>query len=196
MGTDAGQIQSCVTAAGTAVSGEESSSEVARAAGLNQGHYSRIENGLLPEGPSEDSVARIAKTLSFPTAFFYQNEQAVGMPLSVHPFTRKKQSVADRDLKRIYAELNFRLIHLRKFLTAIDTKQVLPLPLIDVDEGGGPRKIARTIRIAWRIPSGAYCKFDRTRRARWHHRGVVRLRRGHRWRDHDGRSHAALRLPE
>jgi Zn-dependent peptidase ImmA (M78 family) len=133
---------------------ERSQSEVARAAGLNQGHYSRIENGLLPEGPSEDSVAGIAKTLSFPTKFFYQNEEAVGMPLSVHPFTRKKQSVGDRDLKRIYAELNFRLIHLRKFLTAIDTKQVLPLPWIDVDEGGGPREIARKIRTAWRIPPG------------------------------------------
>ena len=35
---------------------ERSQSEVARAAGLNQGHYSRIENGLLPEGPSPDNA--------------------------------------------------------------------------------------------------------------------------------------------
>ena len=77
------------------------------------------------------------------------------MPLSVHPFTRKKQSVGERDLKRIYAELNFRLIHLRKFLTAIDTKQVLPLPCIDVDEAAAAREeIARKIRLAWRIPPG------------------------------------------
>jgi len=133
---------------------EKSQSEVAQAAGLNQGHYSRIENGLLPEGPPDDSVARIADALSFPVAFFYQTERAVGLPLSVHPFHRKKQAVGERVLKRVHAELNFRLIHLRRFLEAIDTKQVLPLPMIDVDEGGGPREVARKIRLAWMIPPG------------------------------------------
>jgi Zn-dependent peptidase ImmA (M78 family)/transcriptional regulator with XRE-family HTH domain len=133
---------------------ERSQSEVARAAGLNQGYYSRVENGLLPEGPSEESVARIAKSLSFPQTFFFQNESAAGMPLSVHPFHRKKQSIPDRTLKRVHAELSFRLIHLRKLLTAVDTKQILPLPWIDVDDGGGPREIARKIRVAWMVPPG------------------------------------------
>lgn len=133
---------------------ERSQSEVARAAGLTQGHYSRIENGLLPEGPSEDNVARIAKALAFPPSFFFQSEKAVGMPLSVHPFHRRKQSIGERELKRVHAELNFRLMHLRKFLESIETKQVLPLPWIDVDEGGGPREIARKIRAAWMIPPG------------------------------------------
>lgn len=133
---------------------ERSQSEVARAAGLNQGHYSRIENGLLPEGPSDDSAARIGKALSFPKAFFYQSEMAVGMPLSVHPFHRKKQSVGERVLKRVHAELNFRLIHVRRFLQSVETEQVFPLPWIDVDEGGGPREVARTIRTAWMIPPG------------------------------------------
>jgi Zn-dependent peptidase ImmA (M78 family)/transcriptional regulator with XRE-family HTH domain len=133
---------------------ERSQSEVARAAGLNQGHYSRIENGLLPEGPSEDNVRKIATALSFPPAFFYQDDRAVGMPLSVHPFHRKKQSVGDRTIKRVHAELNFRLMHLRRMLESVDTKRVLPLPWLDVDEGGGPREIARKIRAAWMIPPG------------------------------------------
>lgn len=133
---------------------ERSQSEVARAAGLNQGHYSRIENGLLPEGPSEESVARIAKALSFPPAFFYQAEKTIGMPLSVHPFHRKKQSVGDRVLKKVHAELNFRLMHIRKFLESVETERALPLPWIDVDDGGGPREIARKIRSAWMIPPG------------------------------------------
>ena len=133
---------------------ERSQSEVARAAGLTQGHYSRIENGLLPGGPSEENVARIAKALGFPVSFFYQTEKAVGLPLSVHPFHRRKQSVGERVLKRVHAELNFRLIHLRRFLESIETKQVLPLPWIDVDDGGGPREIARKIRVAWMVPPG------------------------------------------
>lgn len=133
---------------------ERSQSEVARAAGLNQGHYSRIENGLLPEGPSAENVERIANALSFPPTFFFQSEKVAGLPLSVHPMHRKKQSVSDRTLKRVHAELNFRLMHVRKLLSAVETETVLPLPWIDVDEGGGPREIAKTLRTAWMIPQG------------------------------------------
>lgn len=133
---------------------EKSQSEIARAAGLNQGHYSRIENGLLPEGPSPENVERIAKAVSFPPSFFYQSEKIVGLPLSVHPMHRKKESVGERALKKVHAELNIRLIHVRKLLAAVETQSILPLPWIDVDEGGGAREIARTIRTAWMIPQG------------------------------------------
>jgi Zn-dependent peptidase ImmA (M78 family) len=133
---------------------ERSQSEVARAAGLNQGHFSRIENGLLPDGPSDDNVRRIAKALSFPPSFFYQSDKLVGLPISVHPMHRKKESVGERVLKKMHAELNLRLIHIRKFLTSVETEAKLPLPWIDVDEGGGPREIARKIRSAWLLPSG------------------------------------------
>ena len=51
-----------------------SQADVALTAGLNQGHYSRIENGLVPEGPSVDSVERIAAALKFPVGFFYQDD--------------------------------------------------------------------------------------------------------------------------
>lgn len=133
---------------------ERSQSEVARAAKVNQGHYSRIENGLLPEGPSDDSVARIASALSFPVQFFYQSERMVGLPISIHAFHRKKQSVGERALKRVHAELNFRLMHIRRFMESVETERVLPLPWIDVDEGGGPREIARKVRAAWMMPPG------------------------------------------
>src|ERR1700722_17300369 len=133
---------------------ERSQSEVARAAGLNQGHYSRIENGLLPEGPSPENVKRIANAVSFPVSFFHQPEKVVGLPLSVHPMHRKKESVGERALKKVHAELNLRLMHVRKLLAAVETHAVLPLPWIDIDDGGGPREIARTMRTAWMIPPG------------------------------------------
>jgi Zn-dependent peptidase ImmA (M78 family)/transcriptional regulator with XRE-family HTH domain len=133
---------------------ERSQSEVARAAGLDQGHYSRIENGLLPEGPSHENAKRIADAVSFPVSFFYQSEKIVGLPLSVHPMHRKKESVGVRALKKVHAELNIRLMHVRKLLAAVETRAVLPLPWIDIDDGGGPREIARSIRTAWMIPPG------------------------------------------
>jgi Zn-dependent peptidase ImmA (M78 family)/transcriptional regulator with XRE-family HTH domain len=133
---------------------ERSQAEVAEASGLNQGHYSRIENGLLPDGPSEENVTRIADALAFPISFFYQPDGISGLPLSVHPMHRKKASVGERVLKQVHAELNIRLIHIRRYLSAVDTKAELPLPWIDVDEGGGPAEIARQIRKAWMMPDG------------------------------------------
>jgi Zn-dependent peptidase ImmA (M78 family)/transcriptional regulator with XRE-family HTH domain len=133
---------------------DRSQAEVAEGSGLNQGHYSRIENGLLPDGPSEENVSRIAETLRFPPSFFYQQDAISGLPLSVHPMHRKKASIGERTLRQVHAELNLRLIHLRRLLSAVDLKAELPLPWLDVDEGGGPAEIARQVRKAWMIPDG------------------------------------------
>jgi hypothetical protein len=45
-------------------------------------------------------------------------------------------------------------MHVRKLLAAVETRAVLPLPWIDIDDGGGPRAIARTMRTEWMIPPG------------------------------------------
>ncbi|RWC67674.1 MAG: ImmA/IrrE family metallo-endopeptidase [Mesorhizobium sp.] len=131
-----------------------SQEEVAAKAGLTQGHYSRIENGLLPEGLSEENAERIAGVLDFPVDFFYLSDGLTGLPLSVHPMHRRKAAVGERVLKQIHAELNIRLIHLRRYMRAANLKPELPLPEIDPDEGGGPQMIAQTLRRAWSIPDG------------------------------------------
>lgn len=154
----------------------KSQTAVAETAGLNQGHYSRIENGLTVDGPAHENVERIARALSFPIDFFYQEDGLAGLPLSVHPMNRRKASVSDGALKQVHAELNIRLMHLRRYLRAVDLEPELPRPTIDVDEGGGPQEIARTIRKAWSISDGpianltdlceragivvAWCEFD------------------------------------
>lgn len=131
-----------------------SQADVAASAGLNQGHYSRIENGLTPDGPSQDSVERIAAALDFPPSFFFLPDGLAGLPLSVHPMNRRKTAVGERAMKQIHAELNIRLIHLRRYLRAADIHPELPLLSIDVDDGGGPQAIAQTLRITWSIPDG------------------------------------------
>lgn len=131
-----------------------SQSEVAGAAGLNQGHYSRIENGLTPDGPSPDTVQKIAQAVSFPVSFFYQEDGLAGLPLSVHPMNRRKASVSEGALKQVHAELNIRLMHLRRYLRAVDLEPELPKPSFDVDEDGGPQEIARKLRKTWFVPDG------------------------------------------
>jgi len=133
---------------------EMSQAAVAKSAGLTQPHYSRIESGLLLDGPSKENADRIADSLAFPVSFFYQPDHMAGLPISVHAMHRKKESVGERELKRLHAELNIRLMHVRRLLAATETEAELPLPRFDVDDGGGPREIARRIRSAWMIPPG------------------------------------------
>jgi Zn-dependent peptidase ImmA (M78 family)/transcriptional regulator with XRE-family HTH domain len=133
---------------------KESQGAVADKAGLDQGYYSRIENGLLPDGPSPENVDKIAHALDFPVDYFFFEDGLTGLPLSVHPMNRRKASVGVTALKQVHSELNIRLIHLRRYLRAADIYPELPLPTIDVYEGGGPAQIAQTIRRAWSIPDG------------------------------------------
>jgi hypothetical protein len=101
-----------------------------------------------------ESKNLLLNKVSFVTFNYDESEKVVGLPLSVHPMHRKKESVGERALKRVHAELNLRLMHVRKLLAAVETHAALPLPWIDIDDGGGPRQIARTIRTAWMIPPG------------------------------------------
>lgn len=132
----------------------KSQSEVASAATLTQGHYSRIENGLVVDGPSPENVSRIAAALKFPLEFFYQEDGLAGLPLSLHPMNRRKASVGEVTLRQIHAELNIRLMHMRRYLRAIEIEPELPRPFVDPEEGGGPQEIARAMRVAWRMPEG------------------------------------------
>lgn len=113
-----------------------------------------MENGLLPDGPTEDNVCRVSNALSFPESFFYLDDGLSGLPLSLHPMNRKRASVGANALKRVYAELNIRLIHLRRYLRSVELEPTLPLPQIDPEDGNGPLQIAQIVRQAWSIPEG------------------------------------------
>jgi Zn-dependent peptidase ImmA (M78 family)/transcriptional regulator with XRE-family HTH domain len=133
-----------------------SQAEVAAAAKIDQGHYSKIENGLLPHGPSEETLQALARALRFPASYFRQTDHVYGLPISIHPMHRKRASVGERALRRIHADLNLRLVHLRRLLNAIDLKQHFTMPQIDVDEGGGAERVAEAVRKAWLIPPGPF----------------------------------------
>ncbi|CAM5275567.1 hypothetical protein ATER59S_00150 [Aquamicrobium terrae] len=132
-----------------------SQAEVAEAAGLDQGHYSRIERGLLNAPPSEETIHPIAEVLDFPMSFFFQGDEISGLPLSVHDASwRKRASVKASDLKRLHAELNLRIMHIRRYLEAVDLDAERPLPRLDAEDMGGADKVASYVRRAWMVPDG------------------------------------------
>ncbi|MCP4631037.1 MAG: ImmA/IrrE family metallo-endopeptidase [bacterium] len=128
-----------------------SQTRLAAAVALTQGHLSKIEHGATE--PSGDVVAKLANALKFPRSFFHQSARVYGLPLSVHAF-RKKQSVGKKALDRVNAEINIRILHLRKLLQSLEFEGKHPLPRLDLDEFGNVEKIANLVRRTWYIPNG------------------------------------------
>ncbi len=130
-----------------------SQAELAKKAGVEQSYLSKIENGL--REPSREVVERLGEALCFPPSFFMQNDPVHGLPLSVHSMFRKKASMGKRKLERIRAELNIRLLHIRRLLNSVDFSSELPLPEIDADEyPEGAKEVANIVRRLWLLPPG------------------------------------------
>ena len=128
--------------------------EAAECLRVPNAELSRIENGL--KEPSEKLLAAAAEIFSVPQEFFAQTDAVYGAPVSVHaPMWRKKSNVSATELHRIVAELNVRVMHLRRLLEATDLEPVNKLPRLDADEyDNDAEKIAGLVRRFWQVPEG------------------------------------------
>jgi len=128
--------------------------EAAECLRVPNAELSRIENGL--KEPSEQLLEAAAEMFSVPVGFFSQTDAIYGAPVSVHaPMWRKKSNVSATELHRIVAELNVRVMHLRKLLEATDLDPVNKLPRFDADEyDNDAEKVAGLLRRFWQLPEG------------------------------------------
>ena len=126
--------------------------EAARRLGVDQSLLSRMENGLVEV--RDDFAAKAARVYALPAAFFEQTDPIFGAPVSVHPMWRRKADVSAREMDTIVAELNIRLMHLRRLLQATEVSHIADVPRLDVDDYGDPEKIAALVRAHWKIPRG------------------------------------------
>jgi len=114
---------------------------------------SRYENAVTT--PNEEFIVRASRLYDLPESFFRQPDSVVGAPVSVHPMWRKKRDVTAREMDRIVAELNIRVMHLRRMLEAVDYTPQSDIPHLDVDEYGGDiDRIASVVRAHWLLPPG------------------------------------------
>jgi Zn-dependent peptidase ImmA (M78 family)/transcriptional regulator with XRE-family HTH domain len=127
--------------------------DLAELIGVEASTVSRAENGIVQ--PSDATIAKTADTLRFPAEFFYLPDRVYGLPISSHPMWRKKKAVTQRDADAVLAELNIRILHLRRLLRSLEFAPKLPLPRYEVDDHEGDvDKIAGMIRRAWMLPAG------------------------------------------
>ncbi len=127
--------------------------DAAKRLGVPQTTLSRIENEVI--NPSEAVIERGAKVYSLPASFFEQPDPVYGAPVSVHPMWRRKASVTGREMDHIVAELNVRVMHIRRLLEATEFAGAQDVPRLDVEEyDGNIERIAGLVRAHWRVPNG------------------------------------------
>ena len=69
-------------------------------------------------------------------------------------FHRKQQSLPQRTLRQIQAELNLLRMRLRRLSDGLEVDTPLSVPRMDIDEFGSAQEIARRVRAAWRLALG------------------------------------------
>ena len=126
--------------------------EAARLLGIDQSLLSRMENGVAEI--RDEVVLSASRAYDVRGSFFYQTDPIYGAPVSVHPMWRKKADVHARHVDAVVAEINVRMMHIRRFLEAADIATVHELPRLDIEDFGEPQKIAALVRAHWQIPRG------------------------------------------
>ncbi len=125
--------------------------EVANKSGVTQALLSKIENRLV-ETPSPEVVASISRALGFPTSFFYQRNDVLGLS---HFHHRKRSKLGAKPLGRIHAITNIRRIHIERLLNSWEKESSKPIPQIDIDQDGlNPSQLAARMREYWLAPRG------------------------------------------
>jgi len=134
--------------------------DAAHRLGVSQAMLSRVENRLSPFGA--EMVERASSAFGLPQTFFFQTDTVLGAPVSVHPMWRKKAAVTAREMDQIVAELNVRLMHIRRLLQAVEIEAKYAIPSLPFDEFESAERIAALVRAQWQLPSGPVVNLTRT----------------------------------
>lgn len=127
--------------------------ELARLIKVTQGTISKIEGNVAPE-ISEDLIPRIANVLRFPTDFFHQPGERVGIGSSAF-YYKRKSVIAAPDRKRISGVVNLLRLSIKRLLNSVELEASRKLPFFCLDEfSQNPELVARALRSAWNLPDG------------------------------------------
>lgn len=128
-----------------------SQSDMAKQLGFSQGKLSKVENGLL--AVTDEEISLFSRILGYPPHFFQRNEKVYGVGLSEF-FHRKKQSVPQKQLMKIYARLEIRRMEIQQLLKSVDIDEP-NFPYLDPDKyNGDVEQIAQMLRATWSLPRG------------------------------------------
>lgn len=125
--------------------------ELANLLMVSPGWLSRVEVGL--RGIQKPYLKKLSEALGYPPSFFTQ-EQPIYGPTVTDVFHRKRQSLSERTLNKIHAQINIRTMHLSNMIQGLDIGDADIRPIEIYDFNGNPKEIARIIRATWQLPHG------------------------------------------
>jgi Zn-dependent peptidase ImmA (M78 family)/transcriptional regulator with XRE-family HTH domain len=120
--------------------------------GIEQSLLSRIENGV--SEAREEVLSRAVALYGLPMSFFFLTDPVYGAPVSVHPMWRRKSEVSGREMDAVVAELNIRVMHMRRLLEGAEYVHANNLPRLDIEDYGDAERIAGLVRSHWKLPRG------------------------------------------
>lgn len=125
--------------------------DLAEAVGVGQGYISMIESGV--RTASDDVLVAMAAALDCPVDLLCADAPIRGGEAQDLHFRRRK-TLPIGERKRLEAKLHLSYLTVKGLLRGIDYEPSLPLPTLDIDEGGSPAEAAQYVRRLWRVPTG------------------------------------------
>ncbi|MFT3834957.1 MAG: ImmA/IrrE family metallo-endopeptidase [Micropruina sp.] len=130
-----------------------SQSELAGAVDATQGWISKIEAGLVPL--VEPRLTAVAKALDCPVSLLVDDTPIQGLEVTCLHHRRRHSKIGVTGKRRIEALTHLTRLSVEGLLQGVELVPEAELQRMDLDEfGGDPAEAARTIRAAWRVPSG------------------------------------------
>ena len=128
-----------------------SQTDFAKLVRIQQGTLSKIESGILP--PSEDLVRTFAEAVGYSTDLFYQSERAYGFNSTVY-FHRKRQSLSEKTLRRLHAQMNLTRMRIARLLRSVEGSPCKFHRIDPAEYDGRPDIVAQLVKSTWLIPMG------------------------------------------
>jgi Zn-dependent peptidase ImmA (M78 family)/transcriptional regulator with XRE-family HTH domain len=129
-----------------------SQSELSGLISVNQATVSRIESGVLQ--PSQDLEVIFSKVLRYHPSLFRQSDRVYGFNSTVF-FHRKRQSLADKILRKLHACMNITRMRVARLIRSETLDSPNRFQHIKANEyDGGTTAAARVVRSTWQLPAG------------------------------------------
>jgi Zn-dependent peptidase ImmA (M78 family)/DNA-binding XRE family transcriptional regulator len=122
---------------------------LAKAAGLSQGHISKVESGVTDL--TVEGLEAISTVLRYPPMLFMQTDRIAGTSCLHH---RKRESMPLLRLRAIHAQINLTRMQTTRLLHGIEIEPSLAFPRMDVDLYDSVEEIAQLVRTHWMLPLG------------------------------------------
>lgn len=125
--------------------------ELSEKSGVAQSLISKAENGIRPL--RDEEIEAVALGLHVKRTLLDWPDEPYGFG-SASFFHRKQQSLSQKLLRAIQANVNLLRMRIARLLNGLEVEYERKIVHVDIDEVGGPQEAARRLRATWFLPMG------------------------------------------